>query len=502
MTHQVFNWALAGTVSVAAHVGAAFGLMLIVDPDPVPNQPTPETELQLSAYQVQRTEAEATAPDAEAITSGDATGRAVGQNAIPTSKARATDLQPTALAAVAETGATASLVALPADTITSSSEESVTTVSASTIESAPVVATAAPAEVATANVLPTATLASSITPVASVSALQPQTVTATAAAAPSQATQTVQPTLAAMPPVAPPSTAAQTKTPEPIAASPVTPKVTSGRASLAFAPADGGPIDPVSLAAFQSFMEPGNLQDAAADVRDGIAGTLSAVPCSRLQVIFDPTDNSLQMIGHVPEQELRGSVLAAMQDKMGADIPVRDSLLVLPRPQCGALTGIADVGLPQSTDQITNPLLVGENTQVREFGYVEGQPLVLGLQGADYDAYVYVDYFDADGNVIHLYPNQFTPHALTPAKAALQIGSPTPLAPGDPGLFIQVGPPFGQEIAVAFAASDPLYEGVRPLVEPADAYLEWLQQQVTNARDTYPEFKGEWVYFFITTSAN
>lgn len=502
MTQQVVNWALAGTVSITAHVGAAFGLMLIVDPEPVPNQPTPETELQLSAYQVQRSEAEATDPNAEAIISGDATGRAVGQNAIPTSKAHAADLQPTTLAAVAATGATASPVTPPADTITQSSEASVTTVSASTIASARLTAASAPVEIATANVVPTTSLASTNAPIATISVVQPPTVTTAATAAPSQATQSVQPLLAAMPSVAPPSTATTTLTPEPDTASPVEPTVTNGRAMLAFAPADGGPIDPVSLAAFQSFMEPGNLQDAAADVRDGIAGTLSAVPCSRLQVIFDPADNSLQMIGHVPEQELRGSVLAAMQDKMGADIPVRDSLLVLPRPQCGALTGIADVGLPQSTDQITNPLLVGENTQAREFGYVEGQPLVLGLQGADYDAYVYVDYFDADGNVIHLYPNQFTPHALTPAKAALQIGSPTPLAPGDPGLFIQVGPPFGQEIAVAFAASAPLYEGVRPLVEPADAYLEWLQLQVTNARDTHPAFKGEWVYFFITTSAN
>jgi hypothetical protein len=270
---------------------------------------------------------------------------------------------------------------------------------------------------------------------------------------------------------------------------------------LAFQGSGGGAVDPVSLSAFQSFMAPGDLSGAAADVRDGIAGVLSAVPCSRLQVEFDPAENTLLVAGHVPEPELRSSVVAAMQVQMGSDIPVRDNLLILPRPQCGALAGIASVGLPQSTDQITNPLLVGESTHAREFRYTEGSPLVMALQGADYDAFVYVDYFDADGNVLHLTPNQFTPLTLTPAEGALQIGSETVLAAGEPGLYIEIGPPFGQEIAVAFASSVPLYEGTRPLVEPAEPYLFWLRDRVSNARASNPDFKGEWVYFFVTTSS-
>ena len=65
---------------------------------------------------------------------------------------------------------------------------------------------------------------------------------------------------------------------------------------------------------------------------------------------------------------------------------------------------------------------------------------------------------------------------------------------------IFIGPPYGQEIAVAFAASEPLYDGLRPLVEPAAPYLEWLKTRVTAARQANPDFKGEWVYFFVTTA--
>ena len=49
-------------------------------------------------------------------------------------------------------------------------------------------------------------------------------------------------------------------------------------------------------------------------------------------------------------------------------------------------------------------------------------------------------------------------------------------------------------------ASVPLYDGLRPLVEPADAYLAWMRERVAAARAANPDFKGEWVYFFVTTA--
>ena len=70
----------------------------------------------------------------------------------------------------------------------------------------------------------------------------------------------------------------------------------------------------------------------------------------------------------------------------------------------------------------------------------------------------------------------------------------------DAGLKLVIGPPYGQEIAVAFAASEPLYEGFRPIQEPAAEYLEWLKVQIELKRSENDDFKGEWVYFFVSTS--
>lgn len=534
MMRTALIWVLALGVSVATHGAGAYAIYLATRPGDIPEQPLPETQLELAAYQVQRSTARETAPDSDQALAGDTSGAALGQGQIATSRATAVDADAVETAAVApqadrvsaEAPEEAQAEAIPdtaqnlapvtaPQTSAAPAELTPEIASASTFDAQDIASVSLPAGSASAaTALPVTPLDSAqIVPVTSATPAALPLSTTVAAVAEPAVFRPVQSTLAA--PVAQSlmtqNETAQEATPDlttvaqrPMnreTAASVAPKADRAKAALAFQGSGDGTVDPVSLSAFQSFMEPGDLSGAAAEVRDGITGILSAVPCSRLQVEFDPSDNTLVVAGHVPEPELRSSVVAAMQAQMGADIPVRDNLLILPSPQCGALSGIASVGLPQSTDQITNPLLVGESTHAREFRYAAGNPLVMTLQGADYDAFVYVDYFDADGNVLHLTPNQFTPLTLTPAETALQIGSNSPLAAGEPGLYIEIGPPFGQEIAVAFASSVPLYDGVRPLVEPAAPYLEWLRTKVSEARARDPNFKGEWVYFFVTTAA-
>ncbi|OIQ33098.1 MAG: hypothetical protein BM562_01580 [Alphaproteobacteria bacterium MedPE-SWcel] len=267
------------------------------------------------------------------------------------------------------------------------------------------------------------------------------------------------------------------------------------RASLAFPAPNASTIDPQSLAVFQQFQDPG---PGGETLRDGLAGIVSAIPCARVQLSFDPDTATLELRGHLPEDYLRAPVLAALQSEMGQDIVLQDEMRLLPQPQCGALAGISDVGLPQSTDQITNPLLVGEDTHARVLSYAGGDRLFFDLTAPDYAAYVYVDYFDAGGSVLHLLPNAHVALAKAAPMSRFRVGAKDP---ADAGLMITVGPPYGQEIAVAFAASHPLFpdQAQRPLQEPAAPYLDELKTAVSEAREAYPEFKGEWVYFLVTT---
>lgn len=540
MTGTPLIWSAALAVSLTAHVAAAAALVWATRPGDVPVQQPPETELQLAAYQVPRSEAREATPDAQDAVSGDTGGARADQGAIATSRSEAQTIEGARIAPEPDTGVSVSPAPPPSQTLSGEvpvgsaatgmapagaaiaaeappadalSAGDATPVPARPVTMPAVTAPRLAASAATIAAQPTEApgltaqtlsgdaLAALVTPAVSAQPIRPRAENAPAPRIDNTKTAPVDPDIPAASPAALDSAPVGESPATGQSAPPLRPPAERARASLAFAAAGDGPVDPVSLTAFQSFMTPGDPGSQAAEVRDGIASTLSSVPCSRLQIRYDPEENVVLMTGHVPEDGLRNSVLAAMQDKMGADIPVREDLLVLPRPQCGALSGIAQVGLPQSTDQITNPLLLGENTHAREFTYVDGQPLVLDLQGADYDAYVYVDFFDAGGNVLHLRPNEFTPMELTAVNSSLTIGSDRELSPGEPGLYIRIGPPYGQEIAVAFAASDPLYEGVRPLMEPAEPYLDWLRVRVADARERNPDFKGEWVYFFVSTAA-
>ncbi len=407
-------------------------------------------------------------------------------------------IAPDTTAAPTATPDTTAAPAATPDTTTAPAAKPDTTATPAAAPDTTTAPAAAPDTTATPAAAPDTTAAPAATPdTTATPAAAPDTTAAPAAKPDTTAAPAAAPDTTAAPAATPDTTAAPAATPDTTATPEVRPEAERMVAALAFSGEGAGNADPLSLAAFQSFMRPGDPTANGDALRDGVAGLLAQVPCSRLQVAFDPETATLSVNGHIPEGDLRAPVLAALQEQMGTDITVSDNMLILPRPQCGALSGIASVGLAQSTDQITNPLLIGENTQARVLDFVKNDRLHFDLVAPDYDAYIYVDYFDAGGNVLHLIPNDSVPITLSPAAGTLRVGTQSD---ADTGLRIFIGPPYGQEISVAFAASAPLYDGTRPLIEPAAPYLDWLKARVAQARANDPGFKGEWVYFFVTTA--
>ncbi|WP_323775917.1 DUF4384 domain-containing protein [Leisingera sp.] len=509
-------WALGLATSALVHAAGAGALLISLTPDPVPQQPNPESRLNLQAHRIPRSEAVAQAPEGEQAPESEAQTQGLDAGAIPQSQARpqapAADRLTSAAPAAANLAPSTAQAPAAAPVRTAGNRLASTAVPAVSLAGsrpAPQQANSAELPSATAAPAPAAfqpAVPAAPAPILLAAAQDPgvrlpdtaATLTAAAAVPPGaaalpQAAPASQPSPEAQPEAAPLAVAAPNPQHTP-AAVPDAPRI---KAALAFQ-GGFGDIDPVSLAAFQAFVQPGDAMAEGAPLRDGVAGILAAVPCSRLQAAFTPETATLEVRGHLPEDGLRRPVLAALQARMGADITVSDQMRLLPRPQCGALAGIAGVGLPQSTDQITNPLLVGADAHARVLDYSGGERLFFDLTAPDYPAYVYVDYFDAGGAVLHLAPNAQAPLDKTAPKSALRVGA---REAGDPGLQITVGPPYGQEIAVAFAASHPLYADLRPLSEPAAPYLEFLRVQVAQARAEHPDFKGEWVYFLITTHA-
>ena len=269
---------------------------------------------------------------------------------------------------------------------------------------------------------------------------------------------------------------------------------TSLTAELYFAGGASVAFDDKTLASLQTFLSP-DMATGQNPVRDDLSALLAGQECARLQTIFLPETGTVELLGHVPSKEMRQPLLTALQDRIGTGLPVQDNLLILPAPQCSVLGGISALGLPQSDEQLTNPRMIGQDTHATEYLFSEGDRLKIELTAPAYSAYVYVDYYDAEGQVIHLVPNAQTELVYYEADAPFAVGGSS----SNGGLDIRIGPPFGQDIAVAFASSHPLFEAPRPLIEPAAPYLKNLAERVAAVRAENADYKGEWAYLFVRT---
>ncbi len=468
--------ALAVTGSVLAHFAVLGGLALALAPTLPSDQPRPQTRINIAPQSVRQTTALPADSSGEAVTEKATHSPAARQGAVRETVASNSLISAQSLKPSVESGIVVgpSLLDLPLTPATApiapmAVASSQTVRVAVSAPSAPVVQPQSPSSKPLRIVVPDAfKIALTAPPATSSAPLTPTSAAATGADLP---------------------TRVATDRPLP---------VLSQTAALAWSGAGITTVSPESLAAIAAFSEQGDPTAAAQEVRDGISGILSSVPCARLQTVFNPDTGELELTGHIPEELHRAPVLDALRAEVGDAISVSDKLLILPRPQCNALAGIADVDLPQSTEQLTNPRVIGADGYAQNFIYGDGQRLELDLVGPDYDSFVYVDYFVADGSVIHLQPNIIVPLEKLASEAPLTVGRDR----GEkPSVQLTIGPPFGQEIAVAFATSVPLYDGLRPAQEPAASYLAFLKVQVAAARARSPSFKGEWVYFFITTKA-
>ena len=462
--------------SALVHVSAFWALAALLAPGPVPDQPNPASRLDIEAQDVPRSEARPMTPEADAATEGRREASSARQGEVATDRARPLDPVPQPLAAQSAT-------APPLGAITPRAE---------TPAAAPQPQRLAAASPAAAPLAP----AAARPPV--MAAARPAAAIPTALAPPAPVTAATAPPGQPLPETRPegPGLAATAPDAAPTPARPLPQRRQTAALAWSGEGSTDTPLAAASLAAIAAFTRPEDAGAGASELRDGIAAILASVPCARLQTEFSPETGQLEIRGHIPEDGLRGPVLAALQAQVGGSIPLSDRLLILPRPQCAALAGIAGIGLPQSTEQLTNPRVIGAAGHARTYTYAGGERLELELQAPDYPGYIYVDYFTADGMVLHLQPNEVVGLRLAAPKSAQFVGRPQ--ADGA-FLDITIGPPYGQEIAAAFASSVPLYEGLRPLQEPSAPYLDFLRRQVAAARARDPSFKGEWVYFFITT---
>jgi hypothetical protein len=99
-----------------------------------------------------------------------------------------------------------------------------------------------------------------------------------------------------------------------------------------------------------------------------------------------------------------------------------------------------------------------------------GRPLILDVQAPAFDSYVYVDYFQANGNVVHLLPNGRDWINLRPARNRFVLGHQPML-----DCWKLAGTP-GEQMVTLVASRRPLFASDATAIENAQDYLTRLAQ--------------------------
>jgi len=545
-------WTTGLVASLGAHAALFSFLALASEPDPLIAEPAQSGKIKMTSYEVPQSKAAPQDAKGEAQGAAEAQSQALGQGSVQSSTAAAQPLpqsvqpaeappaeRPTAITpdnttiaeirnetvVEASTGAGATTPALraegpqakaappPAEALTSAALPPATTASAAegtplpssrlappvqaalAPSTAPLAATAAPAAQAVAAPLPTTLLASASANAPALSATAPNAGAVPASSLITEISAQISADGTETTAKAPPAQPAPSRAPDAPAAAQA--PLIAPTISAATGWSGDTTFDPASLEAIQSFMQPLDASQRADDTpRDAISQLLASVPCARLAATFIPETGTLELRGHIPDDSLRAPILTAIRQQLGESIPVGGSMIVLPSPQCDVLSRLENLGLPQSAKQAKDPKELGAITQLTTFEYAEGERVIIRMKSYDFPAYVYVDFFDVDGNVLHLRPNQWEPLQYYEPGAHITIGDD---ANGQPAVRLIVRPPFGRELAVAYASSVPLYDGLREAIEPAEPYLAFLRGRIAELKAENPDYKGDWVYMFVET---
>lgn len=126
---------------------------------------------------------------------------------------------------------------------------------------------------------------------------------------------------------------------------------------------------------------------------------------------------------------------------------------------CAALDAIAQT---PSAASAADAVILRGGTGAEKDQFLAGDLLVIEIAARDEDRFIAVDYFQHDGQVLHLVPGQ-------PLKAK------QPLTLADPNW--QIGEPFGQDMVVVLSSLQPLFLRERPFLERAGDYVADLKSR-------------------------
>jgi hypothetical protein len=207
---------------------------------------------------------------------------------------------------------------------------------------------------------------------------------------------------------------------------------------------------------------------------------LASLGCARLQPVLSPS-GSLKLSGFVERRDdldaLRSGLLAA-----GYSDPLDASgIEIIGSPFCQIIATLQDAA--KGMDPKTKAASIAFNKDPAT--YREGDYLVVRVVNQNpQDGYLYLDYVDNAGEVVHMLPTRSTPNNRVAASGEAIVGAEDEQICARRQCY-EIFPPHGTSLVLAIWSADPLMsEPRRDDIEPAWAYAQDLASAIQRTHAT------------------
>ncbi|WLI88817.1 protein kinase [Massilia sp. R2A-15] len=210
---------------------------------------------------------------------------------------------------------------------------------------------------------------------------------------------------------------------------------------------------------------------AAAPMPDpaAIAAALAAVPCSAL--LATATGRTLRVQGYLAKaygnarlSETLGAVTGVSAVELDVQ-PVADN-------NCAVISALGPYWSAHRRAGGGAKIVLSTPGAAAGNVLTDGDSLMVDITTAGADSFATVDYFEADGSVVHLLPNLRARDNRAPPRYTATIGSL--------GNWM-IAKPFGSEIVALVTTPVPLFDALRPETESAADYLRALEDRLKQA---------------------
>ena len=217
-----------------------------------------------------------------------------------------------------------------------------------------------------------------------------------------------------------------------------------------------------------------------------IAKLVDTLPCAKVNTHIND-NHQLVLNGYISSQQDFERI-----QKLALSLPgvkaLKDNLIIHPKPFCEIIDFLAAY---QTDDDLSNKVTLLTNNANNAFK--EGDLLIVTANTpTTFSGYLYVDFFDSAGDVIHMLPSPIA------SDNKISAGQKTILGDNPCPKCYEVSPPHGKSLIVAIASTVSLYNENHPEVENMQDYLPGLEFDLKKARSEgasiFTSFK------FITTS--